>query len=112
MFLGACRRSDHVGARAMLCSLPKAGSLPVERGHVANKLREALVERGITARFPARRGRRATIPHDAIAYCQRHYIENMLGCLKYWRRVATRSDRCADTYLGATALAVTVMFWL
>lgn len=36
----------------------------------------------------------------------------MFGRLKDWRRVATRYDRCPDTYLSAIALAAIVLFWL
>ena len=36
----------------------------------------------------------------------------MIEGLKDWRRVATRYDRCAKTFLSAVALAATVMFWL
>jgi hypothetical protein len=32
--------------------------------------------------------------------------------LKDRRRIATRSDRCAKTFMPAVALAATVMFWL
>lgn len=39
-------------------------------------------------------------------------VEIMFGRLKDWRRIATRYDRCATTFLSAVALAVTVMFWL
>jgi hypothetical protein len=34
------------------------------------------------------------------------------GWLKDRRRVATRYDRCAKTFLSAVAIAATVMFWL
>ena len=36
----------------------------------------------------------------------------MFGRLKDWRPVATRYDRCPETYLSAIALAATVLFWL
>jgi transposase len=36
----------------------------------------------------------------------------MFGRLKDWRRIATRHDRCAKTFLSAVALAATVLFWL
>ncbi|MEN9771537.1 MAG: hypothetical protein RJA58_180 [Pseudomonadota bacterium] len=36
----------------------------------------------------------------------------MFGRLKAWRRIATRYDRCAKTFLSAAALAATVIFWL
>lgn len=36
----------------------------------------------------------------------------MFGRLKDWRRIATRYDRCANTFMSAIALAATVLFWL
>jgi hypothetical protein len=36
----------------------------------------------------------------------------MFGCLKDWRRVATRYDLCPTVYFSALALAATVLFWL
>ena len=41
-----------------------------------------------------------------------HLIENMIGRLEEWRRVATIYNRCPVIFLSATTLAVTVMFWL
>jgi transposase len=35
----------------------------------------------------------------------------MFGRLKDWRRLATRYDRCAKTFLSVVALAATVMLW-
>jgi transposase len=34
----------------------------------------------------------------------------MFGRLKDWRRVATRYDRCPQTFFSVTALAATVLF--
>jgi transposase len=45
-------------------------------------------------------------------YRHRHKIEIMFARLKDWRRIATRYDRCAHTFMSAIALAVTVLFWL
>ncbi|NVO25694.1 transposase, partial [Donghicola mangrovi] len=39
-------------------------------------------------------------------------IEIMFGRLKDWRRVATRYDRCRQTFFSAIALAATVIFQL
>ena len=36
----------------------------------------------------------------------------MFGRLKDWRRVATRYDRCAHTFMSAICLAATMLFWL
>ncbi|SEM94824.1 Transposase DDE domain-containing protein [Gemmobacter aquatilis] len=45
-------------------------------------------------------------------YRRRNRIEIMFDCLKDWRRVATRYDRCTKTFLSALALAATIMLWL
>jgi transposase len=52
------------------------------------------------------------IPYDKILYRERHRIENTLGRLKDWRRIATRYDRCAHTFFSAICIAATVTFWL
>jgi len=52
------------------------------------------------------------IPHDAVLYRQRHKIEIMFGRLKDWRRIHTRYDRCAHTFMSAIAIAAVVIFWL
>ncbi|MGJ4860645.1 transposase [Labrys sp. La1] len=39
---------------------------------------------------------------------QRHKIEIMFGKLKDWRRIHTRYDRCAHTFLSAICIAATV----
>ena len=51
------------------------------------------------------------IGHHAILYKKRHKIENMVGRLTDWRRVAMRFDRRADIFLSACALAAIVVFW-
>ena len=45
-------------------------------------------------------------------YRLRHKIENMFGTLKDWRRIHTRYDRCAHTFMSAICIAATVIFWL
>ncbi|HWV52423.1 MAG TPA: IS5/IS1182 family transposase, partial [Pseudorhodoplanes sp.] len=39
-------------------------------------------------------------------------IENMFARLKDWRRIHTRYDRCAHTFLSAIAFAASFIFWL
>jgi len=42
--------------------------------------------------------------HDRLLYRKRHRIENMYGKLKDWRRVHTRYDRCAHTFMSAICM--------
>ncbi len=111
-FLSAGQVSDYIGAAALLGSLPKADWLLADRGYDADWLRKALEARGIKACIPGRKSRRKTVKYDKRRYKRRNRIEIMFGRLKDWRRVATRYDRCPETYLSAIALAATVMFWL
>jgi transposase len=36
----------------------------------------------------------------------------MFGELKDWRRVHTRDDRCAHTFMSDISIAAIVIFWL
>lgn len=112
IFLTAGQRSDCIGARALLNSLPPAGHMLADRGYDADCYREALENKGIEPCIPSRKGRKVPIPHDATRYRERHKIENGFARLKDWRRVATRYDRPPKVFLSACALAAVVMFWL
>ena len=47
-----------------------------------------------------------------MLYRERHKIENMFGRLKDWRRIHTRYDRCAHTFMSAIYIAAIVIFWI
>ena len=83
-----------------------------DRGYDADWFIEALKDKGITVRIPGRKSRQKTVKYDKRRYKRRNRIEIMFGRLKDWRRVATRSDRCATVFFSAVALAATVIFWL
>lgn len=109
MFLSASQTSDHIGARAMLSSIPQAGSLLTDRGHDADWFRNALKECEISSCVPSRRGRKVAIEHDTVLDRRRHRIEHMFSRLKDWRRIATRYARYPILFLSACALAATVI---
>ncbi len=111
MFLTAGQRSDCIGARALLDSLPPAKHMLADRGYDADWYREELENRGVTLCIPSRKGRKTPIPHDETRYRLRHKIENSFARLKDWRRIATRYDRCPKVFLSARALAAVVIFW-
>ncbi|MEL7720906.1 transposase [Citromicrobium bathyomarinum] len=78
----------------------------------ADWFRDALAERGIAARIPSKANRRVPILQDPVLYRQRHRIENMFGKLKDRRRIHTRYDRSAHTFISAICIAAAVIFWL
>lgn len=104
--------SDYKGAALMLDALPPAKELLADKGYDADWFRRALIARGITPCIPSRSTRKETIEYDRVLYRQRHKIENMFGRLKDWRRIHTRYDRCAHTFMSAICIAASVIFWL
>jgi transposase len=112
MLLSEGQMSDYKGAALMLNALPHAKELLGDKGYDADWFRQALAQRGITACIPSKSNRKAPIEHDRILYRQRHRIENMFGRLKDWRRIHTRYDRCAHTFMSAICIAAAVIFWL
>ena len=110
--MSAGQVSDYTGAAALLGSLPKAGWLLADRGYDADWFREALKDKGIKVCIPGRKSRKKAVKYDKRRYKRRNRIEIMFGRLKDWRRVATRYDRCPETFFSAIMLAATVLFWL
>ncbi len=104
--------SDYKGAALMFDALPKAKELIGDKGYDGDWFRDALTERGTAPCIPSKSNRKVAIPHDPVLYRERHKVEIMFGRLKDWRRIHTRYDRCAHTFMSAIALAATVIFWL
>ena len=111
MLLSEGQMSDYKGAALMIEALPKAKVLLGDRGYDADWFRNALTARGID-RLPSRVNRRIKIDYDTNLYRQRHKVENMFGRLKERRRIQTRYDRSAHTFMSAICIAATVIFWL
>lgn len=112
LHLTAGQVSDHKGARDLLKQLSQAGTLIADRGYDSNWFRNELAARGIASCIPGRKNRKQAIDYDKALYKQRHKVENMFAKLKDWRRIATRYDRCAHTFLSAINIAASVAFYL
>jgi transposase len=112
MLLSEGRMSDYKGAALMIDALPKAKTLLGDKGYHADWFREALSKRGIAPCIPSKANRKIKIEYDKKLYRQRHRIENMFGRLKDWRRVHTRYDRGAHTFMSAICIAAAIIFWL
>jgi transposase len=112
MLLSEGQMSDFKGAALMIDDLPPAKALLGDKGYDADWFRNALAARGIEACIPSKSNRKEPIPHDKTLYRERHKIENSFGRVKDWRRIHTRYDRCAHTFMSAICIAATVIFWL
>ena len=90
--------------------MPAAPVLIADRGYDAGWLRQALRARSTRPRIPGRADRSTPIRHGKRFHRARDEIEIMFGRLKDWRRIHTRHDRCAHTFMSPIALAATVLF--
>ena len=112
LLLTAGQVSDIRGAERLLPTLPAAETLIADKGYDSDRFRAALTRRDILPCIPGRGHRKKPIAYDPELYKHRNRIERMFGRLKDWRRIATRYDRCAHTFLSVICLAATVLFWL
>jgi transposase len=86
--------------------------LIADRAYDADKFRDTLRAAGAQPIIPGRRNRAKPIRHDRRRYAERWRIEATICRLKDFRRVATRYDKLARTFLDAVTLATITAFWL
>jgi transposase len=104
------QQSDHKGAAVLLANLPPAKTLIGDKGYDSDAFRDGLRERKIQPCIPPRRGRKSPASYCKNTYKRRHKVENMFAKIKDWRRIATRYDRCAHTFMAAIKIACILIF--
>jgi transposase len=87
------------------------GKVIADRAYDADRLHETILNEGGEPVIPPRRHRKYQHSYDQIAYRQRWGIEGFFAKLKQWRRIATRYDKLASTFLAFVKLAG-IMIWL
>ena len=112
MILTEGQMSDHKGAVLLFDALPRAKELLGDKGYDSDWFRAALSARGITPCIPPKSNRKVQYHYDKAVYKKRHLVENLFAKIKDWRRIHTRYDRCAHTFMSAICIAATVIFWL
>jgi transposase len=88
-----------------------AGQVIADRAYDADSLHDVILDEGGEPVIPPRRHRKHQHRYDKLAYRRRWGIESFFAKLKQWRRIATRYDKLAATFLGFVKLA-SIMLWL
>ena len=83
----------------------RADQVLADRAYDADSLHDLILEQGGEPVIPPRRHRRHQHRYDKIAYKNRWGVEGFFSRLKQWRRIATRYDKTAVSFLGFLALA-------
>jgi len=86
--------------------LPEGSTLIGDKAYDSSTLRQTAATKGIKTCIPARTNRTTTVPFSAKLYRRRHRVENFFERIKRYRRVATRYDKLAETFLGFVCLAI------
>jgi len=93
--------SDYKGYDILLDDdLPKARVVIADKGYDADRIRENVTGRGGIPVIPGRSNRKTSILVDGLIYALRNQIERCFNKLKCARRLATRYDKTAISYLG------------
>ncbi len=84
---------------------PKPKVLIADKGYDSDAIREDLIERGAEPIIPSRKNRKIQPPIDGHIYALRNIIERCFSKLKQNRRLATRYDKTAVSYIGFVLIA-------
>ncbi|MFG1463758.1 IS5 family transposase [Xanthobacter sp. DSM 24535] len=76
-----------------------------DKGYDSDDVRVSLLLQGILPVIPPKANRKEAIACDFRAYKDRNRVERMFNKLKQFRRIATRYDKTAVSFLGFLALA-------
>jgi transposase len=82
-----------------------------DKGYSASDLRNWLQAHDIDAVIPYRADEAGDHGYDREAYRERPIIERAINRLKRYRRVATRSDKLASSYLAMLTIAM-ILEWI
>jgi transposase len=104
--------ADISAAPYILAKVPPPRRLIADKAYDAKSLRDWVAAQGGKAVIPPNPTRKHPARYDAKLYRQRNRIERMFCRLKDFRRLATRYDKRADTFLSAILLVAALVWWV
>jgi transposase len=108
-----CPVFDELLDAALAGAAGAGGALPArlaaDRAYNAAAIRTRLAALGVEAVIPPRSSDRP-IPYDRTAYRGRNVIERCVGRLKEMRRIGTRYEKLASSYLAMLTLGMAVLY--
>ena len=91
--------------------LPAPAVLIADRGYDSDKVRKTMEARNVVPVIPMRKSRRLRVAVDRALYRLRNLVERCFNKLKNARRVATRYDKTAESYLGFVDIT-SIRLWI
>ena len=71
-----------------------------DKGYDSADIRDAIEAAGMDPVIPSRNNAREPVPLDKKEYRERNRVERLVSKLKQFRRIATRYDKLARTFLA------------
>ena len=102
--------SDYKQALSLLDGF-KAKAVLADKGYDADYIIDAADKMGAQAVIPPKKTRSSTRSWDKTLYKERNLIERLFAKLKHFRRVATRYDKTASSFLAFVTIAG-IFLWL
>ncbi len=96
----------------MLANLPEGVILLADKAYDADAIRRLIEGQGAVPNIPFKANRKWKGCFSPFLYKGRNAIERMFCRLKDFRRIATRYDKRADTFLAALQIAALIAYWL
>ena len=88
-----------------------ADDVIADKAYDASRLHQKIIDQGGDPVIPPRRHRKRQHAYDKHLYKQRNLVERFFSLIKQCRRIATRYDKLAETFMGFVKLAC-IMLWL
>jgi transposase len=104
--LSSGNQADISFAEELTECLPENSTLIGDKAYDSSTLRQTTGAKGVKTCIPGRANRTTAVPFSAKLYRRRHRVENFFQRIKRYRRVATRYDKLAETFLGFVCLAI------
>ena len=108
--LTAGQEHDITRAEALICDI-ECERVVADKGYDSDAFREYVAQSGATAVIPPKRNRQKQYWYDEHIYKERHLVECFFNKAKQFRRVFSRFDKYADSYLSFLHIAA-ALIWL
>jgi len=92
-------RSDYTQALALIEGM-KADAVLADKGYDADYIMDAIEKMGALVVIPPKSNRKIQRDYDKDIYKERNMVERMFNKLKHFRKIATRYDKRADSFLA------------
>ena len=100
LLLGPGQQADCTRAAELLAAVPKPGYVLADKGYDTDAGVAQVEQLGAEVVIASKANRRTCRLLDRVRYRQRNHVERFFGRLKDFRRLATRYEKTAASFLG------------